>query len=117
MNPVSSAVIPSPPYPANSLRPIASPRCRASTRSFFIATVIDHVKPWLAPNRTFATRIHVHDGPHASMNGTGRPISHPLTSIALRVNRSASMPDATFDSALTRPNATMNEKMSVSDVR
>ncbi len=73
-------------------------------------TVIDQARPWLRPSSTLAAMIHHHDGPQASMNGTGTPMTHPANSSCLRVNRAVSAPAARLVSALVRPKAMMNAK-------
>jgi hypothetical protein len=45
-------------------------------------TVIDQAKPWLTP--AFAATIQAQLGPQPIMNGTGKPMSQPSTSIVLR---------------------------------
>jgi hypothetical protein len=67
------------------------------------------------PRSTFAPTIHAHDGPYASMNGTGRPTIQPATSTVFLVYRSASQPDTRLTQALIRPNVMMNEKTTISE--
>ena len=55
-------------------------------------TVVDHVRPWLAPRKTFATSTHLQDGAHMSRNGTGTAISQPATSTSFRPKRSENRP-------------------------
>lgn len=59
-------------------------------------TVIDQVKPWLRPSRTFAATTHPQDGAQASAKGTGIPISQPATRSCLRRKRAVSVPAARF---------------------
>ena len=62
------------------------------TRSIFMMTVVDHVRPWLTPSRRFANRIQFQLGAHIRRNGTGTATSHPATSTCLRPRRSDSRP-------------------------
>src|SRR5215217_1941190 len=100
-------------YPANSLSPTASPRLLGPTKSIFMITATDQVRPWFTPSRTLAATIHSHDGANMIMNGTGAPTSQPATRTFLRPNLSAMVPDTRFENALTTPKETMNEKMAV----
>jgi len=68
-------------------------------------TVVDQVKPWFNPSRTFATTIQAQSGARMSSSGTGRPMIQPLTRTGFRPNRSAIAPATTFAAALVRPNA------------
>ena len=79
-------------YPAASLSPIARPRRAGPTRSIFITTVVDQVRPWLTPSSTLATMTQVQDGAQINMNGTGTATSQPATSTGLRPNRSDQVP-------------------------
>jgi hypothetical protein len=55
-------------------------------------TVVDQVRPWLMPRRTFAARTQFQLGACISMNGTGTPTIQPATSTRLRPTRSESRP-------------------------
>ena len=92
MYPVARAVSATAAYPAASLSPIARPRRAGPTRSIFITTVVDQVRPWLMPSRTFANTTQPHDGAQISRKGTGSATSHPATSTGLRPNRSDRVP-------------------------
>ena len=92
MYPVASAVPATAAYPAASLNPMARPRRAGPTRSIFITTVVDQVRPWLIPSSTLATMIQVHDGAQMSMKGTGTATSHPATRTGLRPKRSDQVP-------------------------
>lgn len=70
-------------------------------------TVVDQVSPWLTPSRTFAATIQPHDGPHASIAGTGSATSHPATSTGLRPYRSERVPAAKLVTAFVEPKARM----------
>ena len=108
MYPVRSAVTATAPYPAASLKPIASPRRAGPTRSIFITIVVDQVSPWLTPSRTFAKTTHSHVGAKIRMSGTGTPMSQPATSTGLRPYRSDSAPAARFVAAFVNPKAMRN---------
>src|SRR4051812_38788095 len=86
-------------YPADSFKPIASPRRAGPTRSIFISTVIDQVSPWLTPSNAFAATIHDHVGAQPMMIGTGIASSHPRMSVARRLVRPLSQPAARLESA------------------
>src|SRR5512134_1550852 len=90
---------------------MANPRCRGPTRSIFMLTVVAQHRPWFTPSSTFATTIQLHAGAEIKRNGTGRPAIQPATSRPLRLTRSASPPAARLAAALTRPNATRNERV------
>jgi hypothetical protein len=80
------------PYPAASLKPIAKPRRAGPTRSIFMMTVVDQVRPWLMPSSTFANTTHHHVGAQMSSSGTGRANSQPLTRTGLRPYLSDQVP-------------------------
>ena len=68
---MASAVRARAPYPAASLKPIASPRRAGPTRSIFMITVVDQVRPWLTPSSTFAAMTQPQVGAQISSSGTG----------------------------------------------
>jgi hypothetical protein len=84
MAPVATAVAARARYPEASLKPMASPRLAGPTRSIFMMTVVDQVRPWLMPSRTLAKTIQSQDGPKISSTGTGTAMSQPATSTGLR---------------------------------
>src|SRR5918998_566684 len=100
-------------YPANSLSPTASPRLLGPTRSIFMITATDQVRPWFTPSRTLAATIHSHEGASMIMNGTGIPTIQPATKTFLRPNLSAKDPETRLENALTSPKEAMKEKMAV----
>ena len=100
-------------YPANSFKPIARPRRCGPTRSIFMMTVVDQQSPWLIPKRRLATVIHPQDGAHIRMKGMGRPTIQPPTRSAFRPIRSENRPAARLVNALTNPNPTMKERMTL----
>src|SRR3989304_7630422 len=113
MYPVASAARETARYPENSLSPIARPRRCGPTRSIFMMTVVDQQSPWLTPRRKLATVIHPHDGAHIKMKGMGRPTIQPPTRSAFRPIRSENRPAARLGNALTNPNPTMNERVTL----
>src|ERR687889_1108344 len=100
-------------YPANSLSPTASPRLLGPTRSIFMITATDQVRPWFTPSRTLAATIHSHEGASMIMNGTGIPTIQPATKTFLRPNLSAKDPETRLENALTSPKEAMKEKIAV----
>ena len=54
------------------------------TRSIFMMTVVDQVRPWLTPSSTLATTTQPQVGAQISSSGTGRPMSQPATRTGLR---------------------------------
>src|SRR5262245_58157752 len=87
---------------------MARPRRSGPTRSIFMTTVVDQVKPWLIPSRTLAAITQPQTGAQISSNGTGRPMSQPATRTGLRPYRSDSVPEARLLRALVMPKAAMN---------
>ena len=57
-------------------------------------TVVDQVRPWLAPSSTLAATTQAHDGASTTSSGAGRPSSQPATSTGLRPKRSERRPAA-----------------------
>ena len=57
---------------AHGEAPLAGP-----TRSIFMMTVVDQVRPWLTPSRTLAKMTQPHVGAHINSSGTGMPMSQP----------------------------------------
>ena len=47
-------------------------------------TVVDQVRPWLMPSRTFAATTQPQVGAQISSSGTGRATSQPATRTGLR---------------------------------
>src|SRR5689334_22392482 len=92
IQPVAAADAATAKYPANSLSPIARPRFFGPARSIFMMTVVDQVRPWLTPSRTFATSTHDHAGAHMRRKGTGAATSHPVTRTTFRPYASESRP-------------------------
>ena len=72
------------PYPAASLKPIANPRRAGPTRSIFMTTVVDQVRPWLMPSSTLANTTHPHVGAQISSSGIGTAMIQPATRTGLR---------------------------------
>ena len=54
------------------------------TRSIFMITVVDQVRPWLMPSSTFAATTQPQVGAQISSSGTGRATSQPATRTGLR---------------------------------
>ena len=54
------------------------------TRSIFMITVVDQVRPWFTPSSTLAKMTQPHVGAHINRSGTGRPMSQPATRTGLR---------------------------------
>src|SRR5215213_1073513 len=100
-------------YPANSLRPTASPRLLGPTRSIFMITATDQVRPWFTPSRTLAAMIHSHEGANMIMNRTGTPMIQPATRTFLHPNLSAKGPETKLEKALTSPKEAVKEEMAV----
>src|SRR4030067_978472 len=117
MYPLASAARETARYPENSLSPMASPRRCGPTRSIFMMTVVDQQSPRLIPRRKLATVIHPQDGAHIKIKGTGRPTIQPPTRSAFRPIRSENLPAARLVNALTNPNPTMNERMTLLETR
>src|SRR5260221_3437525 len=72
-------------------------------------TVIDQESPWFIPSSTLAATIQSQVGAHIISNGTGRPTTHPNTSVFLRPQASASWPETRFVTALTTPKLTIKD--------
>src|SRR3989339_1046446 len=113
MYPVASAAMETARYPENSFSPIARPRCCGPTRSIFMMTVVDQQSPWLIPSRRLAPVIHPHEGAHIRMKGTGRPTIQPPTRSLFRPILSENLPAARLVNALTNPNPTMKDRMTL----
>jgi len=47
-------------------------------------TVVDHVSPWLMPNKTFAKITHPQLGAQINKIGTGTPMIQPAIRTGLR---------------------------------
>src|SRR5262249_32171919 len=109
--PVASAVIATAPYPAASLRPVARPRRAGPTRSIFMITVVDQVKPWFRPSRTLAATTQAQLGAQIRRSGTGRPTSQPVTRTGLPPHRAARPPAGGLAKAFVTPNAKRNVRM------
>ena len=77
-------------------------------------TVIDQVRPWLTPSKTFAATTQAQLGPQASMNGTGRPIIQPAIRMVLRVWRAVIAPPTALVMALVNPKTTTKAAMPIS---
>src|SRR5258708_27968075 len=92
------------PYPAASFRPMARPRRAGPTRSIFMITVVDQVRPWLTPSRTLAATTQLQLGAQISSGGIGPAASHPATRTGLRPNRADSVPAEKLGTPLTAPN-------------
>ena len=71
---------------------MARPRRDGPTRSIFITTVVDQVRPWLMPRITLAATIQPQEGPKMSISGTGRAMSQPAIRTGLRPKRSDRVP-------------------------
>ena len=95
---------------------MARPRRCGPTRSIFMLTVVDQVRPWLMPRRTLARITQPQVGAQMSRIGTGKPISQPAISTGLRPARSERVPATKFITALLRPKATMKVNAVVSAV-
>jgi hypothetical protein len=89
---VARAVTATATYPAASFMPIANPRLAGPTRSIFMITVSDQVRPWLTPSSTFAATTQAQLGATMSSTGTGIATSQPATRTGLRPNRSEKVP-------------------------
>src|SRR6266516_2416423 len=92
MYPVARAVAATAPYPEASFSPIARPRRAGPTRSIFMFTVVDQVRPWFTPRNTFANTTHDQLGAQMMRRGTGRPTNQPVTRTGFLPNRSARVP-------------------------
>src|SRR5215218_4057754 len=108
--PLTAAATATPPYPADSLSPSASPRRLGPTRSIFMTTVIDQARPWLTPRKTLAVTTQPQLGATAINSGTGSASAQPSSSSRRRPTRSASAPAPRFVNDLASPKATMNER-------
>src|SRR5260370_41389916 len=86
---------------------MASRRRSGPTRSIFMMTEVDHVRPWFRPNATLAAMIQPQLGAQMSRRGTGRPISQPATRTGLRPMRSDRVPAEEVVAAFTAPKARM----------
>src|SRR5918999_2925514 len=115
-HPLIAAATATPPYPAASFRPSASPRRFGPTRSIFMTTVIDHASPWLMPSSALAATIQAQLGATAISSGTGSATVQPTISRRRRPSRSAPTPAARLVNDLARPNATMNDRTAALDV-
>src|SRR5579863_7930693 len=117
MYPVIQAVNPTATYPANSLSPSARPRLLGPTKSTFMITVMDQHKAWLTPSSTFAKSNQTQRLAKMMMNGTGRPMSQPITSTFLRPAVSETLAANRLQMALVTPKLTMKETMAVLETR
>ena len=57
-----------------------------------VTTVVDQVRPWLTPSRTFAATTQPQLGAQINNSGTGIATSQPATNTGLRPNRSDQRP-------------------------
>src|SRR6516162_9941567 len=67
------------------------------------------------PSSAFAAITHSQLGAHMTMNGTGNPNSHPMTSTRLRPHTSVRWPETRLASALMTPKPMMKDATSVVD--
>src|SRR5579872_6704776 len=113
MKPVARAVTATAPYPAASFSPIARPRRAGPTRSIFMFTVVDQVRPWFTPRSTLAKMTQPQLGARISSSGTGKPKIHPTIRTGLRPKRSLSAPARKLATGFVRPKATMKVSAAV----
>ena len=81
-----------------------------------MATVIDHVRPWLTPSSAFATTTQAQLGATPTSTGTGSAINHPAISRRRRPRRCARAPAPRFVNAFDNPKATRNDSTAAFDV-
>src|SRR5215203_3803794 len=115
--PLTIAAKATPPYPADSFSPSASPRRSGPTRSIFMTSVIDQASPWFTPSSALAATTQPQFGATAISSGTGSASAQPRMSSRRRPSGSANAPAPRLVRAFARPKATMNESTATLDPR
>src|SRR2546423_11123519 len=89
---------------------MARPRRAGPTRSIFMITVVDQVRPWFTPSSTLAATTQPQPGAQINSGGIGRAASPPAARTRLRPNPAHNVPAEKVLVALAPPQAQMERR-------